>query len=341
MKNRTIQAVALLLGMLSATTAFGYLSPVNLRSAGTFAILAKTGVSATGVTAIVGDVGISPAAATYVTGFGLIASPSTTFSTSSLVTGKIYAADYTDPTPTTLTTAIGDMQTAYTDAAGRLTPDFVEKHAGDLTGKTLTPGLYTWSTGVNVSAAGVTIAGTASDVWIFQVAQNLELASGAMVILSGGARAANIFWQVAGQVTIGTTAAMKGILLCQTAIVMSTGATLDGRALAQTAVTLNANSVVMPSQPAVVAQAAATNRSRVSLVNARQSIVFSVPSSGRATLTILNAHGQEIAVLFSGEAVAGRSNHVRFDVGGLAEGLYFSRVACNREAMQAKLALVK
>ncbi|HIJ17456.1 MAG TPA: DUF3494 domain-containing protein, partial [Thermoplasmata archaeon] len=191
-------------------------------------------------------IGISPEAAISITGFDLIMDASGTFSTSALITGNVYAADYTDPTPAKMTAAVSDMELAYTDAAGRLSPDETELGAGDITGLTIAPGLYKWGTGVLVSAAGVTISGTASDVWIFQIAENLELADGAAVTLSGGALASNIFWQVAGQATMGTTASMKGIVLCQTAIVLNTGATLEGRALAQTAVTLDANIVYTP-----------------------------------------------------------------------------------------------
>lgn len=216
---------------------------VNLRSADDFVILAKTGISTTGTTSIVGDVGISPAAATFITGFGLVYASGATYSTSSLVTGHVYAPDYTAPTPTKMTTAISDMETAYTDAAGRTNPDQTELGAGDITSMTLAPGLYKWGTGVIVSAAGVTLSGAANDVWIFQIAQNLEVADGAHITLSGGAVAANVFWQVAGQATIGTTAAMQGIILCQTAIVLNTGATLTGMALAQSAVSLDANTV--------------------------------------------------------------------------------------------------
>jgi Ice-binding-like len=222
---------------------------VNLGTAGNFTVLSKSGVSATGVTSITGDIGLSPAAATYVTGFGLIMDVSNTFSTSSLVIapGKIYASDYTPPTPTMMTTAVSDMETAYTDASGRTLPNYTELGAGDITSMTLTPGLYKWGTGVLISAAGVTISGSATDVWIFQIAQDITVANGAIVTLSGGAKASNIFWQVGGQATLGTTAAMKGIILCQTAIAMNTGATLNGRALAQTAVTLAGNTVVNPA----------------------------------------------------------------------------------------------
>ena len=221
-------------------------APVALGTAGDFVILAKTGISNTGTSQIVGDIGVSPEAASAITGFGLIMDSSGTFSTSSLVTGRVYAADYTAPTPDMMTTAVSDMETAYTDAAGRTLPDHTELYAGDLTGQTLAPGLYMWSNTVLVSADGVTISGTASDVWIFQIAENLNLADGAAVTLSGGALAANVFWQVAGQVTMGTTSSMKGIVLCQTAIVLNTGATLEGRALAQTAVTLDSNIIYTP-----------------------------------------------------------------------------------------------
>jgi len=226
-------------------------APVNLGTAGNFRILAKTGISTTGTTSVTGNIGVSPAAATSITGFGLIMDSSGTFSTSALVTGNVYAADYASPTPTMMTTAISDMETAYTDAAGRTNPDHTELGAGDITSMTLAPGLYKWSTGVLIGAAGVTLSGGPSDVWIFQIAQDLTVANGAIVTLSGGAQVTNIFWQVAGQVTLGTTSQFKGIILCQTLIEMNTGAKLEGRALAQTAVTLDSNNVV-PEFPAIL-----------------------------------------------------------------------------------------
>jgi len=66
------------------------------------------------------------------------------------------------------------------------------------------------------------------------------------VTLSGGAQARNIFWQVAGQVTLGTTSDFKGIILSKTLIAFNTGSAFTGRALAQTAVTLNATAVTQP-----------------------------------------------------------------------------------------------
>ncbi len=254
--------------VLAVSLVFGLVGPitvraagpavVNLGTAGNFVVLTKSGISATGVTSITGNIGVSPIAASAITGFGLILDASNAFSTSALVTGKIYASDYAPSTPAMMTTAISDMQTAYTDAAGRSMPDYTELYAGDITGQTLAPGLYKWGTGVLISSAGVTISGTANDVWIFQIAGTLTVGNGAIVTLGGNAQAQNIFWQVADQTTLGTTSQFKGVILDQTAVVMNTGATLNGRILAQTATTLDASTItsgayaVLPPTPPIV-----------------------------------------------------------------------------------------
>ena len=231
---------------MGASVASSYSSPatVNLGSAGNFVVLAKTGISTTGTTVIVGDIGVSPAAATYITGFGLDLSAASQFSTSALITGKVYAPGYADPTPANLTTAVLDMQNAYTDAMGRA-PDVTELGGGNIGWQTLAPGVYKWSSGVTIPT-DVTLAGGANDVWIFQIAQNLDVSSATQVLLSGGAQAKNVFWVVAGQATIGTAAVFNGNILSQTAIVLNTYAKLNGRALAQSAVTLDGNIVTMP-----------------------------------------------------------------------------------------------
>ncbi len=238
--------------LVSAVSVNAAQTAVNLGTAGNFVILAKSGISNTGTTLITGDIGVSPIDSTGITGFGLIMDASNEFATSSLITGKIYAADYTPPTPNTMTTAVSDMETAYTDAAGRTNPTATELGAGNIGGMTLAPGLYTWGTGVTIPT-DVTISGGANDVWIFQIAQDLDISSATQVKLSGGAQAKNIFWQVAGVTTLGTTSSFNGIILSQTAIVINTGATLNGRALAQTAVTLDANAVTAPTSSAALA----------------------------------------------------------------------------------------
>jgi hypothetical protein len=231
----------------SFTTGAASVGPaaVNLGTAGNYVILAKTGVSTTGTTAVVGNIGVSPVAASYITGFSLIADSTNVFSTSAVVTGKLYAADYAAPAPAALTTAVSDMETAFIDAAGRTTPDFIELGAGDISGLELVPGLYKWGTGVSITN-GVTISGGANDIWIFQIAGDLLVNNSTIVNLSGGAQAKNIFWQVSGQANLGTGADFKGIILSQTLISLNTGAKMTGRALAQTAVTLNATAITAP-----------------------------------------------------------------------------------------------
>jgi Ice-binding-like len=232
----------------SSTTANAGPAPVNLGTAGNFVILAKTGISTTGTTSITGDIGVSPIDHTAITGFGLTLSSDGTYATSPLVTGEVYASDYAVPTPTMMTTAVSDMQTAYTDAAGRTNPTATELGAGDISGLTLTPGLYKWGTGVTINSPGLTLncQGNANAVFIFQIGQTLTVGNGAIVTLSGSCQAKNVFWQVAGQTTLGTTVQFQGIVLDQTGIVLNTGATLNGRALAGTAVTLIANTVTSP-----------------------------------------------------------------------------------------------
>jgi hypothetical protein len=219
-------------------------APVLLGTAGNFAILAKTAISTVPASAITGDVGISPAAETYLTGFSQ--TKFTGYSTSPQVTGFLYAADMTPPTPTNMTTAISDMETAYTDAAGRPTPNFLNLGAGTLNANTLVPGLYNWGTTVNITG-DITIAGAANDVWIFQMTGDLTVSSAARVILSGGAQAKNIFWQIAGEANMGTTSHFEGIVLSQTAITLATGASINGRLLAQTQVALDKATVTKPA----------------------------------------------------------------------------------------------
>ena len=195
-----------------------------------------------------GNLGVSPIASTAITGFSLILDGSSQLSTSSQVTGEVFAPDYASPTPVNLTAAVSDMQTAYTDAAGRTLPDHTELGSGNIGGMTLAPGLYKWSTDVTIPT-DVTLAGGPNAVWIFQIAGNLTIAGATAVILSGGVQAGNIFWQVAGGVGVdlGTTCQFEGNILSEAGINLQTGASIDGRLLAQTAVTLHANAITIPT----------------------------------------------------------------------------------------------
>jgi hypothetical protein len=212
---------------------------VNLGVAGDFAILSKSGITDVYKSTITGNVGTSP-----ITGAALLL-------TCEEVAGTIYTVDAAGPlacritSATMLTTAVLDMEAAYTDAAGRSNPDFLNLGAGSIGGLTLTPGLYTWTSAV-VIPTDVTISGGPDDVWIFQVAGTLIMSSAVNITLTGGAQAKNIFWQAAGAVTFGTTSHFEGNILGQTGINLQTGASINGRMLAQTAVTLQMNTVTQP-----------------------------------------------------------------------------------------------
>ena len=211
---------------------------VNLGVAGNFAILSKTGITSVYKSTITGDIGASP-----ITGAAMVVSCGE-------VTGNVFSVDAAGPackttSATMLTSAVSDMQTAYTDAAGRINPDFLNLGAGTIGGKILTPGLYKWTSSVNIPT-DIEISGGPNDVWIFQVAGTLDMSSAVRVTLSGGAQAKNIYWQVAGAVTFGTTSHFEGIILGQTGINLQTGATINGRLLAQTAATLQMNTVTQP-----------------------------------------------------------------------------------------------
>ncbi|MGK0307392.1 MAG: hypothetical protein ACI8RP_000344 [Urechidicola sp.] len=214
-------------------------SSVELGLAGQYAILSKTGVTDVYPSVIGGDVGASP-----ITGAAILL-------TCPEVTGAIHSVNAAGPsciitTPSRLTTAVANMETAYTDAAGRVNPDFAELGAGNIGGLTLTPGLYNWSSAVLIPA-DVTISGSSTDIWIFQIAQTLDVSSAVRVTLEGGAQAKNIFWQVASTVTLGTTSHMEGVVLGKTGINMLTGSTSNGRMLAQTAVVLQKATVIEPA----------------------------------------------------------------------------------------------
>jgi hypothetical protein len=221
--------------------------PVSLGLSGNYVILAESGISTTGVTAVTGNMGISPSAATFITGFALILPAGGAFSTSSLVTGNIYAPGYANPTPANLTTSITNMSTAFTTANG-IAPTVTELLAGNLNGQTLATGVYKWSTGLLITNSLILDGGgDPCASFVFQVAGDLTIANNTIITLQNGADAKNIFWVVAGsKAQLGTTVDFKGTILCKTLISLNTGAKVLGRLLAQTAVTLNASTVILP-----------------------------------------------------------------------------------------------
>jgi len=204
-------------------------STINLGSAGSYAVLAGSTVTNTGLSVVNGNLGVWPGSA--VTGFG---------------PGRVNGAE--DAGNTAAHHAQASLTIAYNDAAGRTSTDLV-KIAGDLGGRTLAPGLYK-STSTLAITGHLTLHG--SGVYIFQIASGLTVNSSSGIVLSGGANAADVFWQVGSSATLGTTSDFKGTILALTAISVATGGTLDGRALAQhAAVTLDSD-VVTIQVPIVV-----------------------------------------------------------------------------------------
>ena len=222
----------------------------NLGSASGYGILAKTGVSTVPASSVTGNIGLSPKARVGLTGWSETSDVTDTYSTSGqdAAPSKLYADDYVGgTTKVDLGTAVGSMQTAYTDAAGKpagVGPN-LNLGAGTVAGQTLAPGTYTWGSNVNITT-DLTLNGTATDVWVFQIAGTLNMAANQKVILAGGALPQNVFWQVSGAVTMGAGTHFEGIILGQTGITFGNLSSINGRLLAQTAVVLDMTTVVVP-----------------------------------------------------------------------------------------------
>jgi hypothetical protein len=236
-------------------------SCVNLGKAANYAILAKTGVASVPSSAVTGNVGLSPTARIGLTGWAETYDVTDTYATSAQVAapGKLYAADNVGGTTSVdLTTAVGDMQTAYTDAngmqpAGGALAGGVPGTAcpgaggtGALSGQTITAGVYTCTVALSIATTPVVLSGTATDVWVIRTTQAFTTAAGTQVTLAGGALAKNVFWVIGMDTTIGATSHIEGIILDKTAINMGNLSSINGRLLAQTAVNLNATTVTQP-----------------------------------------------------------------------------------------------
>ncbi|SMP54276.1 Protein of unknown function [Sphaerochaeta associata] len=221
------------------------IDPIDLLSAGSYVILAQSAISGNAGTNVVGDIGVSPVTSAAITGFDLVLDSLGTFSTSGLVTGSVYASDYAEPTTANLSQAVLDANAAYEAANSRVDANVVADLPIEIGGMTLVPGLYAWTSAVSISTT-LTLDGSASAVWIFQIDGSLTQAASIEVLLSGGALPQNIFWQVGGGVGLGANAHMEGVILSGTGIALGAGASVDGRLFAKTAVTLDGSTVTQP-----------------------------------------------------------------------------------------------
>jgi hypothetical protein len=200
---------------------------ISLAGSAGLAVLAGSTITSTGATNITGNLGLSPGS--EVGGFP-----------PGILNGDQHINDDIS------NQAKLDLTAAYNDAAGRTSTDIVTL-SGNIGGLTLTPGLYKSTSSLSISSGDLTFdaKGDANAVFIMQIATTLTTTSGRKVILSGGALASNIFWQVGSSATFGTTSVFKGTVMAMQSITFNTGATLDGRALARTgAVTMAGNTIV-------------------------------------------------------------------------------------------------
>jgi hypothetical protein len=261
-------------------------SPVNLASAGGFAVLAATEITSVPTDAINGNVGLSPAARSQISGL-----------TAAEVNGNIYAADDNGAVAAMLSQAQSDLSSAYINASPANRPGGIDVSsygggAGELGGRTLAPGLYASAPGsYSITSLDLTLngGGNPNAVWIFQMGGTLQILTGRQIILSGGAQSANIFWQVGTSATLYTYSTFQGTIMAAQSIAMQSGATLLGRALAENgAVTLDANSITDPSLIPSLPVFGPTSRA----------------ANGWVTLTITNTPGELLTLQSSSNLTA-------------------------------------
>ena len=226
-----VLTVAVALGVgIGARPANAADAPVDLGTAGSFAVLAGTTVTNTGPSPISGSVGVAPGSA--IVGFppGIV--------TGGVIESATAVAD----------TAKLDLTAAYLDAEGRLPASINHTELGGLN---LTPGVY--AGGALTITGDLVLTGDASSVWIFQATSSLITGSASRVMLSGPVNPCNVFWQIDSTATLGTTSTMVGTVMALTTINAQTGAVVNGRLLARNgAVTLDSNTIVAPT-PCTVA----------------------------------------------------------------------------------------
>lgn len=225
--------------------------PVPLGSASNFAILGSAAITNIPTSIITGDVGLTPDTGSAITGFSAPA-------TCPEVVGRVYAVDTAGPAcalpdAALLSNAKTAALAAFVNAtsAGRGTPTPISTN---LAGLTFYPGLYESLTTIDLSAGSqltLDAQGDANAVFVIRSATSITTLDTSQIVLSGGAKASNVFWTAGSAITLGTGSAMKGSLLAGTAITLQTGANLEGRALNQgaaaAAITCDSCTITVPT----------------------------------------------------------------------------------------------
>ncbi|OGS34749.1 MAG: hypothetical protein A2293_03580 [Elusimicrobia bacterium RIFOXYB2_FULL_49_7] len=321
--------------------------PVDLGSTAGFAVLAGSLISNIPASDITGDIGLSPSTGGNITGLS-----------ESEVTGTIFAVDAAGPAgsvaaATELTAAQSDLTIAYNNAAGRTpvpTDEFLNPGTGNIGGMTLVAGLYKFTGGLLISGSNLTLTGSATDVWIFQIASDLLVDNDIHIVLADEAQAANIFWQVGTSAVIGTGVIFKGTIMADQSISLNTGAVVEGRLLASiAAVTLASNTITLPEETTPIengmaSQAFAQVQNYPNPFNPSTLIQYRIENSAKVSLKIFNALGHEVATLVNCAQEAGNYSvlfNARNQKLNLSSGIYFCHLQTGSLVSINKLILIK
>ncbi|MFF3342970.1 ice-binding family protein [Streptomyces flavidovirens] len=218
--------VAAVMVAVTPTQALAIATPVPLGTAASFSVLAGTEVTNTGPSVIDHDLGVHPG--TAISGFP-----------PGVVLGEIHSAD------AVAQQAKSDLVQAYNNAAGQATDFALPAQIGN--GDTLLPGVHTAVSGVGLTGDLILDAGgNPNAVWVFQIPEALTTASSSRVLLTNGASACNVYWQIGSSATLGTNSTFVGTIMALTSISVTTGTNIEGRALARNgAVTLDTNRIFL------------------------------------------------------------------------------------------------
>jgi Ice-binding-like/Putative Ig domain len=236
-RSRTIGSIGILVAVGvwslvsagSAEAASVLSGPINLGTSSTYGVLAASAITNTGPTVVTGDLGVSPQSS--ITGF------------TGLPNGTNIGVVHDNDAPALM--AQNDLTTAFNSAAG-LTP--ISSGLSQLNGMSLTPGVYSGGALALSNNGTLTLAGVdANSIWVFQAASSLTIGSATHIVITGGASACNVFWEVGSSASIGTSANFQGTVLAAQSVTAATGATVTGRLLARgAAVTLDSNTINVP-----------------------------------------------------------------------------------------------